>query len=259
MNACRNKALRLLLLLVLLHSFCEVANANLFPAKSFQPYVANGHYPLWSKTWVKLERRVFVDESGIPYVNYDSGKSYNATTISLFGLLAYDRFLDTGASSDKEEFLRLANWIATHQDEARGCWCHDFDFTYRTLGETIHKPWISAMTQGLGISMMTRAYSMTHEPLYLRVAERGLLPFLRTVEQGGLARRFTLLDSSKDNRDGLFYEEYPTQPDPSYTLNGFMFSLLGLYDLAQVPNAQAQDLFRKGMQALRVSVPLYDI
>ena len=30
-----------------------------------------------------------------------------------------------------------------------------------------------------------------------------------------------------------FYEEYPTLP-PNLTLNGFMFALLGLYDLSTI-------------------------
>src|SRR5262249_39110750 len=154
-----------------------VAHAEYFSAQSFETYVANGSYPFWSKTWVGLERRVYRDADGIPYVDYSTGKSYNVTTISLFGLLAYDRYLGSRSDQDKNEFLNLADWIAANQDQKCGCWSHDFDFTHAALGESIRKPWVSAMTQGLGISMMTRAYVLTRNESYLRAAELALRPF----------------------------------------------------------------------------------
>jgi hypothetical protein len=208
---------------------------------------------------VALERRVFVDPQGIPYVMYETGKSYNTTTISLFALRAYDRFLEHGRTKDKDEFLHLANWIATNQTETCGCWYHDFDLTYPLLNETIRKPWTSAMTQGLAISVMARAYVLTREPRYFEAAGRGLLPFSRKVEQRGVARGLWISANAADSELAQFYEEYPTEPHPTYTLNGFMFSLIGLYDVSRLPNAQADELFQRGLRALRIVVPLYDL
>lgn len=246
-------------MLAMLLGLCGQARADFFPKKSFKPYAANGYYPFWSKSWVGLERRVFVDSQGIPYVNYNTGKSYNATTISLFALLAHNRFLERGQAKDKEEFLHLANWIAAHQTNECGCWYHDFDFTYPVLDETIHKPWISAMTQGLAISVMTRAYVLTRDTRYLQTAELGLIPFSRKVEEGGVVRNLSILANLDRRGETWFYEEYPTQPDPTYTLNGFMFSLLGLYDLSRLQSPRAEELLQDGLRALRVMVPLYDM
>lgn len=243
----------------LLSLLCGQARASFFPEERFKPYTANGYYPFWSKSWVGLERRVFVDDQGIPYVNYRTGNSYNTTTISLFALHAYDRFLDGGRAKDREEFLRLAIWISAHQTQECGCWYHDFDFTYPNLDETIHKPWISAMTQGLAISVMTRASILTRDARYLETAERALLPFSRKVEQGGVARTLSLFANLDGKEERQFYEEYPTQPDPTYTLNGFMFALLGLYDLSQLSNSRASELLQNGLRALRVILPLYDL
>jgi len=57
------------------------------------------------------------------------------------------------------------------------------------------------------------------------------------------------------------YEEYPTTP-PLFILNGFIYSLFGLYDLAQVSQGQtkvtAQQLYSDGMKSLKVMLPLYD-
>jgi len=254
-----SRSSRLLLLLGLFFCLYGEARADFFPRKSFQPYTANGYYPFWSEGWVALERRVFVDAQGIPYVMYETGKSYNTTTISLFALRAYDRFLEHGRARDKDEFLHLANWIATNQTETCGCWYHDFDFIYPLLNETIHKPWTSAMTQGLAISVMARAYVVTHEARYLETAERGLLPFSRKVEQRGVARSLWIFANAEENTATQFYEEYPTEPHPTYTLNGFMFSLIGLYDLSRLPNARAEALFQQGLRGLRIVVPHYDL
>ena len=57
------------------------------------------------------------------------------------------------------------------------------------------------------------------------------------------------------------YEEYPTSP-ASFVLNGFIYSLLGLYDLnAIVPASLSHDavhLYDQGMISLKKMLPLFD-
>lgn len=57
------------------------------------------------------------------------------------------------------------------------------------------------------------------------------------------------------------YEEYPTTP-ASFVLNGFIYSLLGLYDLnATVPNSLSRDaghLYEQGMISLKKMLMLFD-
>jgi hypothetical protein len=249
---------RRLALLVLLASLAnQNALANYFPAQSFKAYQMRGAYPLWSKTWVALEPRVHLDASRIPYVEYASGPAYNSVTIALFGLLAYNRFLERHESGDREEFLQMANWLQSHQDQKCGCWYYDFDYPYVTLDETLHKPWISGMAQGLALSVFARAYTLTNDSSYVKAAEKALLPFTKPVEDGGVTRKFSF--ASSESLENPFYEEYPVGPEPSYTLNGFMFALLGLYDFAQVPDSQAAKLFQAGLGTLEEALPLYDL
>uniref|UniRef100_A0A1I7XPP4 Heparosan-N-sulfate-glucuronate 5-epimerase n=1 Tax=Heterorhabditis bacteriophora TaxID=37862 RepID=A0A1I7XPP4_HETBA len=66
-----------------------------------------------------------------------------------------------------------------------------------------------------------------------------------------------------------WYEEYPTTPG-SFVLNGFMYALIGLYDMSKViPAVEAPDniktgplraraLFEAGLDSLRLFIPLYD-
>jgi heparosan-N-sulfate-glucuronate 5-epimerase len=54
------------------------------------------------------------------------------------------------------------------------------------------------------------------------------------------------------------FEEYPTRPR-SDVLNGFMFTLIGLYDLASVaPHSEALTLYKAGRATLRLALPRYD-
>lgn len=58
-----------------------------------------------------------------------------------------------------------------------------------------------------------------------------------------------------------WYEEYPTEP-PSFVLNGFIYSLIGLYDLLTLaPALQARDaaaLFQQGMKSLKKLLLAFD-
>jgi hypothetical protein len=103
------------------------------------------------------------------------------------------------------------------------------------------------------MSLLERAYRLTHRRLYLAAAVRSLRPFERSVPAGGLRRCF------RGDCQLPFFEEAPTPERPSYILNGFMFSLVGLYDLASVaPHSAAGRLYRAGRRTLDVALPSYD-
>ena len=59
----------------------------------------------------------------------------------------------------------------------------------------------------------------------------------------------------------VWYEEYPTTP-ASFVLNGFIYALLGLYDVSLTATGDAQlrsrELFSDGVQSLKALLPLYD-
>jgi hypothetical protein len=86
------------------------------------------------------------------------------------------------------------------------------------------------------------------------------LDFLLTpVGDGG--PRSDLRDISPALRDVPFFEEYLADPF-SYTLNGFQFTLLGLYDWTRVdhPSARvAERAFARGVEALAGMLPYYDL
>ena len=87
----------------------------------------------------------------------------------------------------------------------------------------------------------------------MNAAVNALKPFRIPSHQGGVLATFL--------GKYAWYEEYPTRPE-SLVLNGFIYSLLGLYDLNQIApkavNKEAGMLFDQGMVSLKKLLLLYD-
>ena len=244
-------------LLLMLNS--SSIRASYFATADFKTYQAHGLYPFWSANWTSLEPKLRFDSNGIPFAVYRTGAAYNPVTVGIFGLLAYNRYYEGHRSADRDTFLLMARWLVDHQDANSGCWFYDVEYSNSDLNETIPRHWVSAMAQGLGISLLTRAHNVTQDSRFLQVAERALLPFHKSVEQGGVTRPFRLAQSINGSGEPVYFEEYPSRQAPSYVLNGFMFALLGLYDLSQMPNADAARLLERGIATLHAALPFYDL
>lgn len=138
--------------------------------------------------------------------------------IAQAGLGSFERFV----SGEGDQWLEGAIEVAEHlvrTQSGGGGWVHDIDLphTYE-----IRAPWLSAMAQGEGASLLARVASATGEERFREAALRALGPFSVDVSRGGVRRRLG---------GGPFLEEYPTQPG-SYVLNGAIFAVWGLLDVA---------------------------
>lgn len=89
---------------------------------------------------------------------------------------------------------------------------------------------------------------------YLNAALKATGLFHKLAKDGGVKAIFL--------KEYTWYEEYPTQPS-SFVLNGFIFSLLGLYDLAEASRSagiqsDAESLYKDGLRSLKALAMLYD-
>lgn len=149
-------------------------------------------------------------------------------------------------------FFAASDWLLKNQDE-RGGWPI---MVTRKLGEgfrPLEPGWYSAMAQGQAMSTLVRAYLLTKDETYLKAALHAIGPYKVPSEKHGVKAVFM--------NKYEWYEEYPTTPS-SFVLNGFIYSLIGLYDLAQTASeedgSEAARLYAKGMESLKAMVPLYD-
>jgi heparosan-N-sulfate-glucuronate 5-epimerase len=110
-------------------------------------------------------------------------------------------------------------------------------------------PWISAMAQGEGASLLVRAFRETDEERFAECARRALLPFGRDSVDGGVRAP---LDGEP------YFEEYPTQP-PSFVLNGGIFAMWGLYDVGlALDEAPAREAFERAVDMLARNLHRWD-
>jgi hypothetical protein len=142
--------------------------------------------------------------------------------VGQFGLGAYERYL----FGDGDAWLAAAVAAGEHLVEAQvqeghraGAWeePEPYRHTFRMRG-----PWVSAMAQGHCASLLVRLHRATGGDAFAEAALRALLPYRSPVTSGGVQ---ALLDGRP------FPEEYPTDP-ASYVLNGAIYAIWGVYDVA---------------------------
>jgi hypothetical protein len=202
-------------------------------------YGRNGPYLDYATT-------VQLGEHGkLPVAVYPFGRYYTPVTIAQYGLQAAANYVVSGRRVHRADALLAANWLVRHQ-RASGGWLYRFPFTVSGF-PPLERGWVSAMAQGQAMSLLWRAYRLRPLAAYRRAALRARRPFEHPIAAGGVVSDF----------DGVpWYEEYPTQP-PSHVLNGYGFSLLGLYDIAPW-SGRAAKLFRVGVASLRARVGVFD-
>ena len=113
----------------------------------------------------------------------------------------------------------------------------------------LRAPWVSAHAQGLAISALVRGWRVTRRENLLRLLTRSAAIFALDVEDRGVR---TCVDGH------IFYTEVPGGPSPGI-LDGFMTSLLGLYDLAaETGDPTIRSLFDRGVEGLRYMFANWD-
>lgn len=154
------------------------------------------------------------------------------------------------SSSNLDNFLVAAKWFLSNQND-NGGWSVPIARSIANNQLFLSSGWHSAMAQGHAMSVLIRAYDLLNDTIYLEAAGKALAIFEMTAAAGGV---------SNDLFGHPWYEEYPTIPG-TYVLNGFMYSLIGLYDFSQVPSnfaSKARSLFDKGITSLKMFLALYD-
>lgn len=152
-----------------------------------------------------------------------------------------------------EQFLKAADWFVGNQDE-NGAW--SIPVTRRLAAGRIQllPGWYSAMSQGQAISVLVRAYVATGSSKYIDAAFRATGVFHVPSGKGGVRAEFL----------GRYpwYEEYPTNPG-TFVLNGFIYALVGLYDLKlyldEPDERNAVDaLYSAGLDSLKSMIAMFD-
>ena len=193
---------------------------------------------------------MLLDGDGVPYHESRTFRAYNPAYVALYGLRALDAFARGADPAGRRRFEQQLAWLrrhAQHRPDGSVVWTYDFD--WREHDCVLRPPWISAMAQGLALSALVRAHRVLRVPADLALARAAALPFERDIADGGVRDPL---------HEAAVYEEYAALP-VTRVLDGFLFSLLGLYDLAlETDDGRIRELFVTGVRGLSAEIGRWD-
>ncbi|KAJ1348373.1 hypothetical protein KIN20_003663 [Parelaphostrongylus tenuis] len=222
-----------------------------------------------SQKWQSVTRDALVDVSRALSSMNASRKKYGNVVIhpgdiklvslGFRGNASVRQRIHQARNAHRKFFLTAADWLSSNQNKEGG-WAVPVERSIAERRLVLEAGWHSAMAQGHALSLLTRAFATTRNITYLTVAIKSLNLFEKVAANGGVRNMLF---------DHVWFEEYPTTPG-SFVLNGFMYSLIGLYDLKSVQLStevaveihrgleRASSLYSTGLNSLRALIPLYD-
>lgn len=216
------------------------------------PYDPRGYYYSWTENQITIEQdqQIKKDNRGVRLTFLFNEWIYHPVSIAQYGLAEVSNYIYTNDKYYLDEAVNQGNYFIEEAQKNDGYLYYNID-NYQVPGTdyTLRAPWASAMGQGLALSLLSRLYDITGDEKYRLVCELILKPLTVSVNDGGLKTDFN---------GNTFFEEYPST-FPSYVLNGFMFTLIGLYDCKEIVQSNlADELYRKGIETLKRILPYYD-
>lgn len=199
-----------------------------------------------------------VNNDGIPVVNYGYrdgiyiGEAMSPLAVAAAAIDYYDEFIESGDEEAKNYFLNCINWLNTSKIDTGECYLWAYDFPDPGYGIT--EKYYSSLAQGSIMLSYERAYRLTGEDRYLKLAESAMLSLDTPIDEGGVLYR----DSDSI---GNWYCEIVSDEvaNPPFILNGHMDVLLFLYEYYERTDSEyALELFEEGLAQLEVSLCDYD-
>lgn len=259
----------LLLLLLIVSSAFFLACSEEGPqrsAKGFSDLQSNEYLAYHRYEGTNLSLRDFVlslnyrlDDVGLPLVYRKEVRDYVRHPVVAGSILLQFVGRESMLLDQAIEALQMVDTMITHGSKD-GVLLYPFPYTAGLYRYRIEKNWGSAMAQGYFLSVLGKLYSyftsVDRMDLALQAKELGMRvldPFKKHLLDGGIFIR--LCDKIACSK---WFPEYPSNP-PVYTLNGFLFALIGLYDFHMVTgDPEAESLFWEGYVSLRRAVFRYD-
>jgi hypothetical protein len=174
---------------------------------------------------------------------------YHPTLIAMYALANYNEFVRSKEEEYKRIFLKHVHWLKKNAVSRNGSviWFLYFE----PIGYNCNIPWISAMTQGLAISALVRAYNIRKDEKLLELAHKALKSFEIPISKGGVLHT--------DDNGNCWYEEAAC-PNSASILNGFIFSLMGVYDFYEITkDEKAEKIFYEGIETLHKHLTDYEL
>jgi len=210
----------------------EAQNLTLFPVDLI-PIVASKTYNF--------------DAKGIPC--FTGVLAYHPTIIAHYALLCWNDYCQTKNMRDRERFLAQVQWFVEHEIKI-GAIAGGWPLAFPSPNGKDDRVWLSAITQGCAISLLARAYQLTHEQTLLAILQRTLSTFEQDILDGGV--------HTPIGEQGIFFEEVGVYP-ASHNLNGCIFTIICLYDYGfLMKHTSIEKLIERALVALHTFISEFD-
>lgn len=195
--------------------------------------------------------------NGVPVVKFPHEQRYrfNPTLIAAEGLAAHASFYFDGSNKSETLFRSTSSWLIDNiqvrstSNDRFGVWL--YNYPWKSIpGYYCEPPWASSLAQGLGISLLLRfAYIFQSSRAY-KVANLAFRSFFYTLEQGGVISL---------SSDGLPIPEEYACAKRGTPLNGWIFSILGIYEYAKFTgDIDAWSCYKSFIKSLASKIRKYD-
>jgi hypothetical protein len=211
-------------------------------------------YPIY---WNDDQVSMFIgstDKSGVYLIDYNKtknlskpiGKQYYPVSIAIVSLRVIQ---DIDRALENKIFVKAnLDWLVKNQDKKTGLW---YSFFNHKFGDTYLKaPWPSGLAQGAAISALLRGAKLFNNKDYYDSAILAYQGMLLPILEGGV-----LYDADF----GPIIEEYPSSSNPTHVLNGYLYTLIALSDLADNKVLGATEELNKHLTTLENILPEYSL
>ena len=174
----------------------------------------------------------------IPITELPNGEKIEfSISIFQYGLGAYDLYLANNDKKNLERFFTTVRWAVDNQDNNGG---------WKSFKENEVNSY-SAMAQSEGVSLLLRAFKETKNKLYFDRATVAISLMLNDEKSGGCTQYIG---------DDVVLKEYPLK---SIVLNGWIFSIFGLYDYLLVEkNEKIKNIYNQTIHSLKRQISKFD-
>lgn len=192
-----------------------------------------------------------MDETGVLCNSWQGNlpATYDPTNIALYALVHWNAYFIHGSAEHREIFMTQANWLLAHKSLlSNGVWGWPISFSSSEQGNS--RPCLSALTQGITISVLLRAFQLSDRESFLQAARHAVLAFELDILDGGV--------SVSIGDEGVFFEELAIYP-AAHVLNAHIIALFGLYDYVTFTHDnKIEALIQRGLDTLHTMFDEYD-